>query len=303
MLVLVAVALLAGAAGYQWGRSRPEAAPPSPALPTTPEPAVAQWTGGRLTAAQLQQRVVALKTSAGLVSLDAARARAFADAVVQTALLATEARSRGLENDARVQGPLADLLARRLVELDVEDPKQRPAPSEAEVTASYEAHREDFLRPERIRLTVLQVRAPKGDARARVKAKTELETLQRQLSGLTPAAVSQALAKRAGGTLGALTLPELEARLGTEAAQAAWQVMSLERLELLETADAVLLVRLEGRDPGRTLTRDQAREQIESRLWYEHRDEVLKHYREALAGRLKLKVDEAALQQALSETR
>lgn len=311
MLALLVVALLAGAVGYQLGRSRP--ASPSTLPPESAEPTVAHWAGGKLTVAQLQTRVVALKTAAGLPSLDPARARAFADEVVQTALLATEAKNRGLEHDAQVQGPLAQLLARRLIEVEVEDPRQRPSPTEAEVGAYYNAHREDFLRPERIRLSVLVAPASRSDLRARAKAKSELEAIQQELLALPAAAVSEAMEKRArqrgassgdaGVVLGALSLPELEARLGEEAAQAAWLLMAIERLEILETADAVLLVRLEGREAGKAITREEAREQIASRLWYERRDELLKKHLAAVRAKLELQVDDAALSRAVSDVR
>ncbi len=246
-----------------------------------------------MTVAQLQARVVALKISAGLASLEPARARTFADGAIHTALLAEEARSRGLENDARVRGPLDDLLARRLIEVEVEGAPRVEAP-EAALVAYYEAHREDFMRPERVRLTMLQARGP--------RAKTELELAQRELSALSVAAQNEVLKKR-GAQTAAFTREELETRLGAQAAEAAWLLMNLERLEVLPAADSAVLVRLEERQAGRSLTVEQAREQIESRLWYEHRDEAIAKHFEKLRGKWKLQVDESALSKALFEVR
>ncbi len=296
----MAVTLSSGVGGY-WVGQRSVPRPPSlPENPEAAEPTIARWAGGRLTVSQLQARVVALKTASGLPALAPAQARAFADGVIQTSLLAAEARQRGLEKDPRVQGPIADLLARRLLEVDVEAAR-RPA-TDAEVTAYYEAHREDFLRPERVRLTVLQTRASRGDARARGKAKAELEALRQQLTSTPPAALNEALTKHAA-VEGAFTAAELETRLGSEPAKAAWLLMNLGRFELLETEDSVLLARLDAREPGRSLTVEQAREQIESRLWYQQRDQVIARQVEALRQKLKLEVDANALEQALSDVR
>lgn len=264
------------------------------------EPTVARWSGGALTVSQLQARVVALKTAAGLAALDPTRARAFADGVLQTALLAREAHRRGLEHDARVEGPIAELLANRVIELDLEAAR-RPA-TDAEVTAYYEAHREDFLRPERIRLQVVQTKVARGAERARFKAKAELEALRQELSSTSPGTPNPALDKR-GALEGVFTRAELETKLGAEAAQAAWLLMNLGRFEVLETEDSLLLARLDAREPERSLTAAQARAQIESRLWYERRDQVIAQQVEALRQKLKLDVDEAALTRALSEVR
>lgn len=288
--LLVAV-LLAGVGGYWLGLRTARSSPPTRAV--AEGPVVARWSGGALGAAQLQARVVERKTSAGLTSLEPSRAREFADAVIQDALLAAEARRRGLEDDARVQGPLADLLARRLVELEVESTPRAPA-TDAALAAYYDAHRDDFDRPERIRLTLLEVKGP--------RAKGELEALQRELSALPAAAQNEALDKR-GAERGTFTREALEARLGAPTAEAAWLLMNLERLELLQAPDSALLVRLEGREAGRAVTLAQARDQLESRLWYEQREAALGTRLEELRGALKLEVDEGALKRALSEVK
>ena len=300
ILVLLLSVALSAVAGYGVGHRTAGPPGPSPSSPEAPEPTVARWSGGRLTVAQLQARVVGLKPTLGVAALDPARARTLADGVLQTALLATDARQRGVERDPRVEGPIAELLANRVIELDVEAAR-RPA-TDAEVSAYFDAHREDFARPERIRLAVLQTRAHRGDARARARAKAELDSLREALTSTPPAGLSEALTKH-GAVEGAFTRAELETRLGAEPAQAAWLLMNLGRFELLETEDSVLLARLDAREPERSLSVEQAREQIESRLWYAQRDQVISRQAETLRKKLNLEVDEAALTKALADVR
>ena len=301
LLMPLLMVALSGVGGFWVGRRSGEVAvPPSVTFPEDTEPTIARWSGGRLTVSQLQARVVALKTASGVAVLDPAIARTLSHGVIQTALLATEARQRGLERDPRVEGPVAELLARRMMEVDLEAAR-RPA-TDAEVTAYYEAHREDFVRPERIRLAVVQNRAPRGNERARARAKVELEALRQALTSTPAAALSEALAKQ-GAFEGAFTRAELETRLGAESAQASWLLMNLGRFEVLETEDSVLLARLDAREPESSLTPGQARAQIESRLWYAHRDQVLAQQVEALRQKLKLEIDEGALTRALADVR
>jgi peptidyl-prolyl cis-trans isomerase C len=314
MLLVVAAAAGAGfAAGRVTASGPTKAAPPAP--PPVKEPAVARWSGGQLGAAQLQARVVAQKTAAGLATLDADRARAFADQAIRTAVLAAEARKRGLENDAQAEGPIADVLARRLVELELEDPGKRPPLGDAEIQAWFAAHRDEFVRPEQVRLSVLVGNAGRSDARARKQVRGELEALRQKIAALPvdqrAAAFADAARKRSdeaetaarGGDLGPTAQPDLEARLGAAGANTAWLMVSVGQLAIVETDTAIHLLLHHGRVPGREVTVEAARAQIESRIWYERRASELEKLVKQVSAQLALTVDEAALKQALAGVR
>lgn len=308
--------LLAAAAGFLAGKAGPsEPLPAAPAPSPPPPPAVAIWSGGALTAAQLQARVSALKAAAGLSALEPARARAFADEAIRTAVLATEARSRGLAGDARVEGPVASLLAQRLLELELEDPARRPPLSDAEVSAWYDANKEEFQRPARAHFFELAGRAPRSDAAARKKVRAELESLKKQLAALpmedAAKRFSELARKRSddpetaarGGDLGLRSLAQLEERFGSAGAQAAWLMVAVGQLELVESDAAIHLLRLVDRSPERAISLADARPQIESRIWYERRDVAQQAFLEALTRKLSLQVDQDALERALKDVK
>ncbi|MBX7192152.1 MAG: peptidyl-prolyl cis-trans isomerase [Sandaracinaceae bacterium] len=78
-------------------------------------------------------------------SVDATRRQALAEALVLDRALAAEARDRGLGESPRVRAAREDILTRAIVaqlERDV------PAPSDADVRAYYDAHRERYRAPE-----------------------------------------------------------------------------------------------------------------------------------------------------------
>ena len=312
--VLLAI-VAAGAIGYGVGRSRSTPSPHTDAPPPPSVPSVARWTGGALTAAELQARVVALKAAAGLPALDDARKEAFAERAIDSALLAAEARDRGLEGDARVAGPIAELLARRLLEVELEDPSKRPKPTDAEVAAWFEAHKDELVRPEQIHLAELTGNAPRSEPAARKKVRAMLEAARNQVAAAKPEAAPALFAELVkksgddpelaprGGDLGALSQPDLEKRYGPEGAKAAWLMVGSGQLEIIESDVALHLVRLVARVPGRTTTLEAARPQIESRLWYERRDAELKKLLDALKSKRKLEVDEKALEAALADVK
>jgi hypothetical protein len=248
--LLVAVAVAAGL-GYFVGHSQnPPVPTPTSAGKPAQGPAVVRWNGGQLTAAQLQARIVSLKQAAGLSSLDAERSKAFADQAIRSAILAAEARARGLDADPAAEGPLAELLARTLIERELEDPARREKLTDEEISAWYAAHKDEFMRTELIRLADIVGTAPKSNGALRTKVRSEFEALKKKLTALAPALRQEPFAEAAkkrsddkatgpgGGDLGNLSRAQLEQRLGAPAANAAWLMVGVGQVELFETTTA-----------------------------------------------------------------
>jgi hypothetical protein len=260
-VVLVAIAA-AGIAGFWLGhKTVAPVVAASVAAPST-APIVAHWRGGELTADALRERVLAQKSAAGLAQLDPQRARSFADAVMQAALLATEARQRGLEKDEKVQARTAEALALRLMELEIDDPAKAAQIDDNAVNGYYEQHRAEFERPEKIRVSV---------------------------SG-----ASMSLARQ-----------ELDTMVGPKAAEKIWLMVKVgESSAPVKLGDGGTAVfKLEGRESGANLTKEQAAPLIRSRLWYERRDNELRKLVAALQAKLGFSVDDKLLQQTLAELR
>lgn len=261
---LLAIGLLVAAAGMAVGFMLGRSGAKEPAPPASSGPVVARWAGGQLTAGALRERILAQKNAAGLSALDPARARTFSDAALRSALLAAEARRRGLEHDPRVEGELAEALARRLLELELEGGAKHGAVSAAEITSYYQQHREEYVHPERVRLHRLD-----SDA-----------------------------------GIASMSRAELEAQLGPEHAARVWLMVGVGEVSPgLATDAGVVRFRLEGREPGRDVSLEQARAQIESRLWYARRDVELDRLVSSLESQLKLEVDQQALAAVLAELR
>lgn len=128
------VALACSVVGFGVGRLTSARSTP------IPEPVVARWKGGGLSAETLR------------AELSRRRDRSPPD-VIRDAVLAAEARRRGLDADPKVQGPVAEALAARLSQLEADALARKGPPSAAEAEAFYRQHLAEFVHPERLRFT------------------------------------------------------------------------------------------------------------------------------------------------------
>lgn len=89
--------------------------------------------------------------------LDPARRREVLENYLQTMLLADEARRRGLDRDPDVAGSIRRILGQRLEQTAILEAITPATVTDAEVTAWYQSHREDYQQPEFRRATAVIV--------------------------------------------------------------------------------------------------------------------------------------------------
>lgn len=268
--------------------------------------AVARGTGVQITDADVRHRLLGNAQGARAVQPLKAVVENVVDELVDQQLLAAEARRRGLEADpeakAAIHRALVDALLRQLR-------TAQPPPAMDEQQRYYEEHRDDFIRPERVRLSYLFLSASGQDGGGHDDARAKAARVREELGRISsPDTAAEAFASAAmklsddpktravRGDLTFRTREELDAVLGEEVARGAWALRTPGALSgVIETPEGFHLLRLTAREAERSLDFAAARPEIISRLERVGRMSQLEALRAELRAAAKVSVDEAAV--------
>ncbi len=222
------------------------------------------------------------------------RKKEFLDNLVRFDLLANAAVKQGLDKDPDVQQTLRKVMVQKLVQKTFADgadaSKEIP---EADQRKFYDDHRDDYVKPRKVRLLQVFFAAPPGAPERAVKAGKARQLLARLKAEekKNPAAFAAAAressedqgTKSLGGDLGFKSQDELAKLYGTAFADAALAAKDGD-LSLVESAQGVHVVKAAGHQDAFDRPFDQVKAQIASRLLREKRqkdfDEFVKKLRE-----------------------
>lgn len=225
-----------------------------------------------LSRSEVQARLERLPDFVRLRYSSPAQKREFVDALVRDELLVQEARRRGLESDPEIRSMLERLLIQKLT--DSVAPK---APGDEAVRAYFDAHTDEFSRPERLHVALVLLESPQGDPK-RAAVRAEAEKSVASLRALKPTQRTAAFAawarsrsdhqasRSADGDLGLRTTGDLVALFGAAVAEAASRLEPDALSDALETDRGVVVLRVAGRQPASTQTFEAVRARIASRL-------------------------------------
>ena len=236
------------------------------------------------------------------------RKKEFLDNLVRFEVLAQEAARRGLDKDPEVLATVKKVMVQKLIRAEFDEAEAGKDLPEEELKKYYDEHLEDYVKPERIRVSHLFLAAP--DAAARAKVKSEAAKLLAEVKGkeagtdktafmeAAKARSADEATKAAGGDLSFKTKEELAALWGDKFAAATMNLKAIGEIgDLIETEKGFHLVKLTGRQNALDRPFDQVRTQIQNRL---SRDKRTKSFDDFVAG-LKLKanvqVNDAVLDQ------
>jgi peptidyl-prolyl cis-trans isomerase C len=223
--------------------------------------------------------------------------REYLEGIVRFELLAQEAVKRGYANDPEVVEAARRVMVQTLLKKEVDGAAD--AITDAQVKAYYDAHTQDYVKPAMVRLAHI---AFKKDDRAKaeatltqVKALPPLDfagfgRLARELS-------ADEKTKVLDGDLRFLSDEELSKQVGPELVTVAAGLARVGDLapELVETATALHIVKLQGRQIALNLGVEQARPSIVQVLLNETRQERFRALLERLKQQANLETNESAL--------
>jgi peptidyl-prolyl cis-trans isomerase C len=277
------------------------------AAPAKTGPAVAKGEGITITADELKARLDEQSPFIRQRFTSAERKREFLDNLVRFELLAREAEKQGLAKDPDVQLTLKRIMVQKLVQKSfAADPEAAKSIPEADLRAYYDAHPEEYRRPERLRVAHLLVKAPAGGperAKAEAKAKKLLGRLRAEekanpgaFAALVREASDDAGTKALGGDLGFRTREELAAQLSAEAAAAAAALPDGQTAGPLTSPQGFHLVRRLGGQEAVERPFDQVKPQIAAKLQKDRRSKEFDDFVKGLREKANVKIDEAELE-------
>jgi peptidyl-prolyl cis-trans isomerase C len=246
----LALAGIAFASGYALGR-RP-ALPGETGTREDDSPAVATFSGGKLTAAELKARI---DEQGPLLKRQYASAEArkqLAREAVRQKLLAGEARARGYARTPEVSSVCERALVDQYVRKELEQPESARSVTDEELKGYFEQHQQEYARPEQFRVAHLFLAAPASGPEREKKA-AQAQALLREVKDKSARdyyAFATLARERSEDAATRMTREELEQRLGTEATKVVLALRGNDVLadQVLETPQGFHLLKLRGRE-------------------------------------------------------
>ncbi|NVI98764.1 peptidylprolyl isomerase [Myxococcus sp. AM009] len=292
----LAVSLTLGVGGCDRGK---------PASPQKSEgPVVAVVGDGNITQQEFEAKLAEQPAFVRTRYASQEKKREFLDNLVRFELLVQEARRRGMDSDPEVLAMLEKVMVQRLVKAHTESSEDATV-SDERAHAYYEANLAEFVKPARVRVSQLLLKAPRGSperAKALAQATRLSEDIQRggSVQQAFDAAVrthSQDTTTQAqGGDLGFRTRDELSASGGATLADAAFTLKAVGQLSSpIETDAGVHLLMLQARQVGIEQKFDQVKGRIVQRLDSERRAKALDTLVQSLRDKTKVEIKEDVL--------
>lgn len=258
---------------------------------------VAKYEGQQLTDAELAQRFSEMNPYARARFQTVEQRRDYVEGVVRFDLLALEAVKRGLQNDPEVVEAARRVLVQQLLKKELDEGAQ--SITDAQVSAWYQSHQSDYVKPAMVRLSHLRFRKDhRAEADAALEKARALPPLDAAAFGRLAREVSEDEKTRAlDGDLRFLTDDELAQRYGQSVAEAAAKLEKVGDVtpELVETKDAFHVLKLSGRQPALNLSLDQAKASIQQLLANETKQERFRALVERLKKEAHLELNDAAI--------
>jgi len=268
-------------------------------------PAVAKGEGVLITADEFKARLDEQSPFIRQRYTTLERKKEFLDNLVRMELLTRAAEKAGLDKDPDVLATMKKVMVQKYVQKTFSDGDPVKEVPEADARKFYDEHRDDYVKPEKVRLSVILVAAPaSGPERAKkaAQAKKLLARIQAEekknlmaFAAAAREASDDAATKAAGGDIGLKSADELEKTYGKDFAAAAVPLPQ-GALALLESPQGFLVVKATGRQPAIDRSFEQVRPQIASRLYREKRTKDFEEFVKRLRDEARVTVDDAALE-------
>ncbi len=274
-------------------------------------PVVALVGEGRITRQQFEAKLAEQPSFVRARYSTPEKKKEFLDNLVRFELLVQEAKRQGLDSDPEVRAMLEKVMVQRLVKAHTESAAGATV-SEDEARAYYDANVSEFVKPPRVRVSHLLLKAARGSPeRAKaltqaVRLSTEIqrgESVPRAFDTAVRAHSQDTATQPQGGDLGFRTREELVAAGGESLADSAFALKAIGQLSApIETDTGIHLLMLQGRQVGLDQRFDQVKARIVQRLESERRAKALDSLVQALRDKTQVQVKDDVLAQINPET-
>ncbi len=266
-------------------------------------PVVAKGDGIVITAGEFKARIERLSPFIRARFNTLERKKELLDNLIKEELLAKEAEKQGLDKDPDVQLMMRQAMVQKLVQKTFAEGDASKEISDAEARKFYDDHKDDFVKPRKIRLAHILLAAPGGPSRAqkaaqakKVLARAQAEEKKNSLAfaGLARELSEDQTTKNAGGDLGFRSQAELERQYGKPFADRAFGLTS-GGLAVLESPQGFHVVKLTGTQEAIDRPFETVKSQIQARLYRERRAKNFEDFVKKLRDEARVTVNDAEL--------
>jgi peptidyl-prolyl cis-trans isomerase C len=227
------------------------------------------------------------------------------DGIVRLDLLADEATKDGFDQDPEVQREFKKAMVQRWLRKKFNDKEGMANLTDADLHAYYDAHKDDYQRPAKLRLQVIFYKTEGEDgAKVRAEATADQKALTPKVQKQDVAAFADrarsrsddAVSKIRGGDIDFHTHDDLAKLYGEAVAAAADALKGPNEISpVIEGTNGFYLLRLEASQPAFNRGFDQVKETLRSRLWNERHNQAFEDYVKKLREQANVKIDDAEL--------
>ncbi|WP_242392092.1 peptidylprolyl isomerase [Anaeromyxobacter oryzisoli] len=267
-------------------------------------PAVAKGNGVTITADEFKARLDEQSPFIRARYSTLERKKEFLDSLIRFEVLAREAEKQGLANDPDVQLTLKKIMVQKLVQKRFQDQNAAPLP-DAELQAYYDQHRDDYVKPKRVRASAIVFNAPEGTPdrakktdlakKALAKVKAEEKTNAMAFAQAVGEFSEDGASKPMAGDLAFKTQAELEQAYGKELASAVFTLKAGETSGVIQGKQGLYIVKVTGQQEEMNRTFDQVKPQISARLSREKKTKEFDDYLKKLRADANVQIDEKVL--------
>src|SRR5437660_7326102 len=236
------------------------------------------------------------------------RKKEFLENLIRNELLAQEAQRQGLDKSPSVKEQMKRAMIQELIKKQLDERLSGTDIAEEDLKKFYQAHLDDFVKPERAR--VFHILLPAKDARERAEAKKKAAALLKDIdarekkgetNAFQTAAIKEskdALSAPLGGDLRFLSKDELTKAYNAELANAAFELKNPgDKTQPFETPAGVELVKLQVKTVAMNRSFEEGKEPIRQRMARERRSRDYDEWVKKLRENTKVAIHEQELEQ------
>jgi len=275
-------------------------------------PAVAHVGGEVITAEDFKRRIDEQSPFLRARYNTLERKKELLEALIRNELLAQEAQREGLDKSPTVREATKRAMIQELIKKQLDEKMSGADIADQELKAFYDAHVDDYVKPELARVyhIFLPAKDAKEKAQARAKATALLKDIQArekkgEVNAFQAAAIKESkdpLSAPMGGDLRFLSKDELTKSHGAELASAAFELKTPgEVTGPLETPAGVELVKLQVKTVALNRSFEESKETIRGRMARERRSKQYDDFVKRLRDEGKVSIDEAELAKVTAE--
>jgi peptidyl-prolyl cis-trans isomerase C len=240
------------------------------------------------------------------------RKKEFLDNLIRNELLAQEAERQGLDKSPAVRDQMKRAMIQELIKKQLDERLSGADIQDADLKKFYDAHIDDFVKPERARVFHIFLAGKEGKekAAAKTKAAAMLKDIDaREKKGEANAFQVTAIKESKdpqtapmGGDLRFLSKDELTKQYGPELANAAFDLKNPgDKSGVVETPNGVELIKLQVKTVALNRTFDEAKESIRGRMARERRSREYDEWVKKLREQAKITVNDEELAKVVVE--